>query len=140
IKKLDLKDEHGLQSYFIQRIEKYVNSKGKNIIGWDEILEGGLAPNATVMSWRGEKGGIEAAKQLHDVIMTPTTYCYFDYGQSEDKDEPLNIGGYLPVEKVYSYNPDPSELTPEQAGFILGGQGNLWTEYIATPDKVEYMV
>lgn len=140
IKELGLKDEHGLQSYFIQRIEKYVNSKGKNIIGWDEILEGGLAPNATVMSWRGEKGGIEAAKQHHDVIMTPTTYCYFDYGQSEDKDEPLNIGGYLPVEKVYSYNPDPSELTPEQAGFILGGQGNLWTEYIATPDKVEYMV
>lgn len=136
-----LADEHELQSYFIQRMEKYINSKGKKIIGWDEILEGGLAPNATVMSWRGEEGGIEAAKQGHDVIMTPTDYCYFDYYQAEDKDsEPLAIGGYLPVEKVYSYNPLPEELTSEQHEHILGTQANVWTEYIPDMDKLEYML
>jgi hexosaminidase len=140
INKLGLKDEHGLQSYFIHRIEKYIYSKGKSIIGWDEILEGGLAPNATVMSWRGEKGGIAAAKQSHNVIMTPTTYCYFDYYQSKDNREPLAIGGFLPVEKVYSYNPDSKELTSDEAGYITGGQANLWTEYMETPDKVEYML
>ncbi|AVR47559.1 beta-N-acetylglucosaminidase [Christiangramia fulva] len=141
IAELGLKDEHELQSYFIQRMEKYINSKGKKIIGWDEILEGGLAPNATVMSWRGEEGGIEAAKQGHDVIMTPTDYCYFDYYQSKDKEnEPLAIGGYLPVEKVYSYNPLPEELTPEQHEHILGTQANMWTEYIPTMDKLEYML
>jgi len=139
IKEKELKDEHGLQSYFIGRIEKYINSKGKSIIGWDEILEGGLAPNATVMSWRGEKGGIDAAKQNHDVIMTPTTYVYFDYSQTK-KDDSLVIGGFLPLEKVYGYEPIPAELTQEQAKHILGGQSNLWTEYITNPAKVEYMI
>jgi hexosaminidase len=134
-----LKDEHGLQSYFIGRIEKYINSKGKSIIGWDEILEGGLAPNATVMSWRGEQGGIDAAKQNHDVIMTPTTYVYFDYAQAKN-DDSLMIGGFLPLEKVYSYNPIPAVLTPEQSKHVLGGQGNLWTEYIANGRKAEYML
>ncbi len=138
---LGLENEHELQSYFIQRMEKYINSKGKKIIGWDEILEGGLAPNATVMSWRGEEGGIEAAKQHHDVIMTPTTYCYFDYMQGEDPSkEPLGIGGYLPVEKVYSYHPQPEELTAEQHKYILGPQANLWTEYIGSMDKLQYML
>lgn len=138
---LGLENEHELQSYFIQRMEKYINSKGKKIIGWDEILEGGLAPNATVMSWRGEEGGIEAAKQNHDVIMTPTTYCYFDYMQGKDPSkEPLGIGGYLPVEKVYSYHPQPEELTAEQNKYILGPQANLWTEYIGSMDKLQYML
>jgi len=140
IKKEGLKDEHELQSYFISRIEKFLNSKGRNIIGWDEILEGGLAPNATVMSWRGIEGGIAAAKQKHDVIMTPTTYCYLDYYQSDHPDEPLAIGGLLPLEKVYSYEPIPDELTEEEAKHILGVQGNLWTEYIPTYEQVEYMV
>lgn len=140
IKKEKLSDEHELQSYFVQRMEKYINGKGKQIIGWDEILEGGLAPNATVMSWRGEKGGIEAAQQHHDVIMTPTTYNYFDYYQSEDTDnEPLAIGGFLPLEKVYSYNPIPDELDKEEESFVLGAQGNVWTEYMKTEDQVEYM-
>jgi hexosaminidase len=139
IKEKNLKDEHGLQSYFIQRIEKYVNSKGRKIIGWDEILEGGLAPNATVMSWRGEKGGIAAAKEHHDVIMTPTTYCYFDYSQTKN-DDSLTIGGYLPLEKVYNYEPIPTELDPSEEKYILGAQGNLWTEYVANPQKLEYMV
>jgi hexosaminidase len=139
IKDKNLKDEHGLQSYFIQRIEKYVNSKGKKIIGWDEILEGGLAPNATVMSWRGEKGGIAAAQQHHDVIMTPTTYCYFDYSQTKN-DDSLTIGGFLPLEKVYNYEPVPKELDASEAKYILGAQGNLWTEYVTNPHKVEYMV
>ncbi|MGI8469313.1 MAG: beta-N-acetylhexosaminidase, partial [Pyrinomonadaceae bacterium] len=105
----NLKDEHEVQSYFIRRIEKFINSKGKKIIGWDEILEGGVAPNAVIMSWRGEKGGIEAAKSKHDVIMTPNTFLYFDYGQGDPKYEPLNIGAYIPLEKVYSYNPIPAE-------------------------------
>ncbi|NCI46538.1 beta-N-acetylhexosaminidase [Sediminibacterium soli] len=139
IKEKGLKDEHGLQSYFIGRIEKYLNSKGHDIIGWDEILEGGLAPNATVMSWRGEKGGIEAAKQKHKVIMTPTTYVYFDYAQKKNEDS-LVIGGFLPLDKVYSYNPLPAELTPEEQKYIIGAQANVWTEYMASPSKVEYMV
>jgi hexosaminidase len=140
IKREGLKDEHELQSYFIRRIEKFLNSKGKRLIGWDEILEGGLAPNATVMSWRGEKGGIEAAKQKHDVIMTPTDYCYFDYGQGDPKNEPINIGGYLTLKKVYSYNPTPPDLTKDEQQYILGAQGNVWTEYLKTPESVEYMV
>jgi len=136
----NLADEHELQSYFIQRIEKYLNSKGKEIIGWDEILEGGLAPNAAVMSWRGNSGGIEAAKQKHNVVMAPTTRCYFDYYQTEYKDnEPLSIGGFLPLEKVYSFNPIPSELTKEEAKFIIGAQANVWTEYMPNPKQVEYM-
>ncbi len=140
IKKEGLKDEHGLQSYFISRIEKYLNSKGRQIIGWDEILEGGLAPNATVMSWRGFDGAIEAAKQHHNVILTPVSNCYFDYYQSEDKNEPLAFGGFLPLEKVYSLNPIPEELTLEESKYVLGAQANLWTEYIPTSQQVEYMV
>ncbi|MBY0486149.1 MAG: family 20 glycosylhydrolase, partial [Flavobacteriaceae bacterium] len=140
IKKEGLKDEHELQSYFIQRIEKFVNSKGRKIIGWDEILEGGLAPNAAVMSWRGTKGGIEAAKQKHFVIMTPSSYCYFDHYQGEPKNEPLAIGGFTTVEKVYSFNPIPKELTAEETRYILGAQGNVWTEYINDEKKVEYMI
>ncbi|GJM34112.1 MAG: beta-N-acetylhexosaminidase [Saprospiraceae bacterium] len=134
-----LEDEHALQSYFIRRIEKFLNANGRQIIGWDEILEGGLAPNATVMSWRGEEGGIAAAKQGHNVIMTPTTYCYFDYYQSQDPGEPLAIGGFLPLEKVYNYEPIPAELSAEEAKYILGAQGNVWTEYLSTPGAVEYM-
>ncbi|MBJ6366914.1 beta-N-acetylhexosaminidase [Snuella sedimenti] len=141
IKAEGLHDEHELQSYFIQRMEKYLNSKGKQIIGWDEILEGGLAPNATVMSWRGTKGGIEAAKQHHDVIMTPGHSCYFDHYQSEDKaNEPLAIGGKTTVADVYAYEPTPEELSAEEQKFILGAQGNVWTEYMATTDYVEYMI
>jgi len=140
IKREGLKDEHELQSYFISRIEKYLNSKGRQIIGWDEILEGGLAPNATVMSWRGFDGAIEAAKQHHNVILTPGSHCYFDHYQSENEDEPLAIGGFLPLEKVYSLNPIPEELTEEEAKFVLGAQGNVWTEYMPNSKKVEYMV
>ncbi|MBI1769634.1 MAG: family 20 glycosylhydrolase, partial [Bacteroidetes bacterium] len=135
-----IKDEHGLQSYFIQRIEKYINAKGKNIIGWDEILEGGLAPNAVVMSWRGEEGGIAAAQQNHDVIMTPSKWVYLDYYQDTTKEEPLAIGGFVPVSKIYYYDPVPSQLTPEQAKHVLGTQANVWSEYMTTGDQVEYMV
>ncbi len=139
IKEEGLKDERELQSYFIQRIEKFVLSKGRRIIGWDEILEGGLAPEATVMSWRGTTGGIAAAKQKHDVIMTPSKYVYLDYYQCEPEGEPLAIGGYLPLEKVYSYNPMPNELSAEEQKHILGVQGNLWSEYLNTPEQMEYM-
>ncbi len=139
IKEKNLKDEHGLQSYFINRIEKYLNSKGRNIIGWDEILEGGLAPNATVMSWRGEEGGIEAAKQNHDVIMTPGKPVYFDHSQSKNEDS-VTIGGYNSIEAVYAYEPIPKVLNEAQAKYILGAQANLWTEYITNPAKVEYMI
>ncbi|MER3471220.1 MAG: beta-N-acetylhexosaminidase [Chitinophagaceae bacterium] len=139
IKQLNLKDEHELQSYFIQRMEKYVNSKGKTLIGWDEILEGGLAPNAVVMSWRGEQGGIDAASQNHDVIMTPQKPVYFDHSQTKNEDS-LVIGGYNPIEQVYSYEPIPAKLDSTKAKYILGAQANLWTEYIAYPSKVEYMI
>lgn len=135
----NLKDEHELQSYFIGRIEKYLATKNKKLVGWDEILEGGLAPNATVMSWRGEEGGIAAAKQKHNVIMTPNPFLYFDYYQGDPKTEPKAIGGFLPMEKVYSYNPTPDALSKAEAGYILGAQGNVWTEYIATTEKIEYM-
>lgn len=141
IKENNLQNEHELQSWFITRIDKYLSSKGRRLIGWDEILEGGLAPEATVMSWRGEKGGIEAAKQKHDVVMSPNSHMYIDHYQSEDKDnEPLAIGGFLPVEKVYSYEPIPEELNAEEAKYILGVQTNLWTEYVATTSKAEYML
>ena len=145
IKDNNLKDEHGLQSYFIQRIEKYVNGKGRSIIGWDEILEGGLAPNATVMSWRGEDGGIEAAKQSHDVIMTPgSAGLYFDHKASTSPDEPLTISGlgtgFSNFHKVYNYDPVPSVLTAEQKKYIIGVQANVWTEYMESPAKVEYMI
>jgi N-acetyl-beta-hexosaminidase len=139
IKKEGLKDEHELQSYFIRRMEDFLQTKGKRIIGWDEILEGGLAPNATVMSWRGTEGGIAAARQHHDVIMTPLQSVYLDHYQSKSKDEPLAIGGYLPLKNVYSFEPTPSSLKPEEAAHILGVQGNLWTEYIATEQYAEYM-
>lgn len=139
IKTEGLKDEHHLQSYFIQRMEKYLNAKGRTLIGWDEILEGGLAPNAIVMSWRGEKGGIEAAKQAHQVIMTPSKPVYFDHTQSKNEDS-VTIGGYNPIEAVYAYDPVPKELSAEQAKYILGAQANLWTEYIKNPQKVEYMI
>lgn len=139
IKDLNLKDEHELQSYFVQRIEKYLNSKGKTLIGWDEILEGGLAPNAIVMSWRGEKGGIEAAKQKHQVIMTPGNPVYFDHSQSENEDS-VTIGGYNPIEKVYAYEPVPKELTEEEGKYVLGSQANVWTEYMKNTLKVEYMI
>ena len=146
IKELGLKSdakhtkEQRLQSYIINYAENFLNSKGRQIIGWDEILEGGLAPNATVMSWRGEVGGIEAARQKHQAIMTPNSYLYFDYYQTaEIESEPLAIGGCLPVERVYSYEPIPSSLTPEEASYIIGVQANLWTEYIPTFSHVEYM-
>ncbi len=139
MKKEGLKDEHELQSYFVQRMEKYINSKGRTIIGWDEILEGGLAPNAVVMSWRGEAGGIEAAKQNHDVIMTPSNFMYFDYAQNLSEDS-VTFGSYTPLDEVYSYNPVPKQLNQQQAKYILGAQANLWTEYIKNPRKVEYQV
>lgn len=139
MKETGCKDAHELQSYFIGRMEKFLNQHGRDIIGWDEILEGGLAPNATVMSWRGIQGGVEAAKQGHDVIMTPNTHFYLDYYQNNPQKEPLAIGGYLPLSKVYSYNPMSSELTPEEAKHIIGVQGNVWTEYMAESSYVEYM-
>ncbi len=139
IQKEGLKNEYELQSYFIRRIEKIINARGKRMIGWDEILEGGLAPNATVMSWRGMKGGLEAASEGHDVIMTPTSHCYFDYYQSQHKEEPLAIGGFLPIEKVYSFNPIPEKLDKDKTQHIIGVQANLWTEYIPNCNKLDYM-
>jgi len=139
IKEKGLKDEHGLQSYFIGRIEKYLNSKGRQIIGWDEILEGGLAPNATVMSWRGEKGGIEAAKEKHTVIMTPGGWMYFDHQQNK-KEDSVTIGGYTTIQKVYSYEPLPKEMDPADYKYVLGAQANVWTEYMNNTAKAEYMV
>ncbi|MFL3051073.1 MAG: beta-N-acetylhexosaminidase [Candidatus Neomarinimicrobiota bacterium] len=136
----NLKDEHELQSYFVKRIERFLSSHNRRLVGWDEILEGGLPPAATVMSWRGYEGGIKAANSGHDVIMTPTSYCYFDYYQSKDKEsEPLAIGGFLPLEKVYLFEPIPPEIDLEKAHHILGGQGNVWTEYIKTESHLEYM-
>ena len=140
IKAKGLKDELELQSYFIRRIERYLNGKGRDIIGWDEILEGGLAPNASVMSWRGMEGGIEAANEHHKVIMTPTSHCYFDYYQSGHADEPLAIGGYLPLEKVYNFDPVPEDLPKDKHQYIWGAQGNVWTEYMKDFAQVEYMV
>lgn len=140
MKQEGLKDEHELQSYFIRRIDKFVSSKGRKIIGWDEILEGGLSPNATVMSWRGVEGGIAAAKQKHDVIMSPNSYMYLDYYQANPTTEPLAIGGLLPIEKTYSFEPMSPELTSDEAKYIKGVQANLWTEYISTPEYAEYML
>ncbi|HMN33686.1 MAG TPA: family 20 glycosylhydrolase [Chitinophagaceae bacterium] len=134
-----LKNENELQSYFIEQIDEYVTSKGKSIIGWDEILEGGLAQNAAVMSWRGEQGGIEAAKQHHHAVMSPGGYCYFDHYQDSSKSEPLAFGGFTPIEKVYAYNPIPKTLNPSEAQYILGAQGNLWSEYLQVSSQVEYM-
>lgn len=133
--------EERLQSYFIAHAEKFLNGHGRQIIGWDEILEGGLAPNATVMSWRGMEGGTEAARTGHQAIMVPTSYLYFDYYQAKDtKNEPMAIGGYVPIEKVYSFEPVPAALKEEEKKFIIGTQANLWTEYITSFRQVEYMV
>jgi hexosaminidase len=135
-----LADEDELQSYFIRRIERFLLEHDRRLIGWDEILEGGLAPQATVMSWRGTVGGIDAAKQGHDVIMTPTSHVYLDYYQGDPLYEPLAIGGYTPLETVYAFEPVPDELSPEEAKHVLGAQGNVWTEYMKTTQYVEYMV
>jgi len=140
IRREGLANEEELQSYFIRRIERYLRAHGRKLIGWDEILEGGLAPEATVMSWRGTDGGIQAARQGHDVIMTPASHMYLDHYQGAPASEPLAIGDSLPLDTVYSFEPVPDELTPEEAGHVLGAQGNLWTEYIATPAYAEYML
>ncbi len=134
-----LSDEHELQSYFVKRIERFLNRHGRRLIGWDEILEGGLAPEATVMSWRGFEGGIEAASKGHEVIMCPVSHCYLDYYQADPEFQPPSIGGLITLKKVYSFEPTPPVLTGEQARYILGGQGNLWAEFIATPEHAEYM-
>ena len=140
IRELGLKDEHELQSWFIRRIDAFLTSHGRRLVGWDEILEGGLAPGATVMSWRGTAGGIEAARAGHDVIITPTSHTYLDYYQSRNTaGEPLAIGGFLPIETVYAFDPIPAELEPEHRARVLGAQGQLWTEYLAGPKQVEYM-
>lgn len=140
MQKEGLKTEEELQSYFIRRIESFVRSRGREIIGWDEILEGGLAPHATVESWRGIDGGIAAARQGHDVIMAPTDYVYFDYLQGKEDEEPIAIGGFNPLEKVYSFDPTPAALTVAQQKHILGVEACIWTEFMATAGKVEYMV
>ncbi|MFC1734400.1 beta-N-acetylhexosaminidase, partial [candidate division KSB1 bacterium] len=139
IKVEKLKDEKELQSYFIKRIAAFIKTKNKKIIGWDEILEGGIAPEATVMSWRGMKGGIAAAKKGHDVIMSPTSYCYFDYYQAEPSTQPKAIGGFTTLKKVYSFEPVPKGLSTKEAQHIIGAQGNVWTEYIPDGSHVEYM-
>jgi len=139
IKEKGLKDEHGLQSYFIRQLDDFLVSKGRTMIGWDEILEGGLAKNATVMSWRGESGGIKSAQMRHDVIMTPVDYCYFDYYQNPDKEfEPLAFNGLITLSKVYDYEPVPAGLTAEEGKYVLGAQGNMWSEWLPTDDMVEY--
>lgn len=139
IRREGLADEYELQSWFIRRIERFLSANGRRLVGWDEILEGGLAPGSTVMSWRGTAGGIAAARMGHDVIMTPTSHAYFDYYQAPRESEPIAIGGFLPLDRVYAYEPVPAELEPEFHHHILGAQGNVWTEYMKTPDKVFYM-
>ncbi len=139
IRDLNLKDENGLQSYAVKRLEAYLTSKGRKLIGWDEILEGGLSPGATVMSWRGEAGGIEAANSGHDVIMTPGAYLYFDAYQTNPIGQPEAIGGYLPLQKVYAYHPIAAGINADMQKHILGVQANLWTEYMPTPNQVDYM-
>jgi hexosaminidase len=134
-----LADESELQSWFLRRIERFVGAHGRRVVGWDEILEGGLPPDAVVMSWRGVEGGVEAARQGHDVIMAPTSHVYFDYYQGDPESEPLAIGGYLPLERVYGFEPVPEDLDAAEAAHVLGAQGNVWTEYLATPEAVEYM-
>ena len=140
IKKESLKNEDELQSYFIKRMEKFINANNKKLIGWDEILEGGLAPDATVMSWRGVKGGVEAAKQGHNVIMTPNSHCYFDHFQGPQNEEPLGNSGYLPLNKVYQFDPVVESMSKEEASYVLGGQANLWAEYIPTEEHSQYML
>ena len=140
IKEENLKDEHELQSWFIKKVEKFILSKDKNLIGWDEILEGGIAKSATVMSWRGLDGGIQAANAGHDVIMCPTSHCYFDFYQASPNNSPVAFGGLVTLEKVYSFNPIPPELKTENKKYIIGAQGNLWTEYVQTPERAQYRV
>lgn len=140
MKEHGLANEEALQSYAVKRMEKFLIAHNRKLMGWDEILEGGLAPEATVMSWRGEKGGITAASEGHDVVMTPGGYCYFDSYQSDPSTEPLTIGGYLPLSKVYAYEPIPAELPAEKAHHVLGAQANVWAEYMPTTYQVEYMV
>ena len=140
MKKEGLKDVDELQSYLIERMEKFLNKHGRNLLGWDEILEGGLAPNATVMSWRGVEGGLKAIEGGHRAIMAPGAYCYFDSYQDAPHTQPEAIGGYLPLKKVYSYDPIPETFTPEQAKLMYGVQANLWAEYIPTPEHLEYMI
>ena len=138
---LGLHNEDELQSYFIRRMDTFLTAHGRRLIGWDEILEGGLASNATVMSWRGEEGGIAAARAGHDVVMSPHQYTYLDYYQSwKVRSEPLAIGGLLPLKKVYNYEPIPHALSAEEAKHVLGAQGQVWTEYIPTPKAAEYMI
>ncbi len=139
IKREGLRDADELQSWFVRRVESFLNAHGRRLIGWDEILEGGLAPNATVMSWRGIKGGIAAAKQGHDVVMCPNDDLYFDHYQADPEKEPLALGGMTPLEDTYRYEPVPDELTQDEAAHVLGTQGCLWTEYIPTPEHAEYM-
>lgn len=140
IRREGLANEEELQSYFIRRIEAVLRTHGRRLIGWDEILEGGLAPEATVMSWRGVDGGVAAARQGHDVIMSPADYTYFDYYQGDPTAEPLAIGGLLPLDSVYAFEAVPNGLMPEEAAHVLGGQGSVWTEYIPTPARAEYMI
>ena len=139
IRKLGLKDEYELQSWFVTRMEKYINSKGREIIGWDEILQGGLAPNAKVMSWLGEEGGIQAARQHHEVVMAPHQKYYLDYWQADPDSEPLAMGGPTTLKTMYEYEPVPEVLTPEEARYIIGVEGCVWTEYMDSPERVEYM-
>lgn len=139
MKELGLANEEELQSWFIKRMDTFLAEQGRRLIGWDEILEGGLAPGAAVMSWRGMDGGIAAATAGHDVVMAPSSHTYFDYCQADSNTEPLAIGGFTPLEKVYTFEPVPEGLTQEQGRHILGAQGQVWTEYIPTPEKVEYM-
>jgi len=141
IRELGLKNEDELQSWFTHRMDEFLTAHGRRLVGWDEILEGGLAPNAVVMSWRGVDGGIAAAQAGHDVVMAPGSHTYFDHYQSADTvAEPLAIGGYLPLDTVYSFEPVPPALTAEEARYVLGAQGQLWTEYIPDPKRAEYMV
>ena len=136
-----INDVERVQGYFMRRIERFLNDNGKRMIGWDEILEGGIAPNATVMSWRGTIGGIEASRRGHDVVMTPYSHLYFDYYQSEDREnEPFAIGGFLPLDTVYAYEPVPPQLRAADAANIIGAQANVWTEYMKTGEHVEYML
>ena len=142
IRELGLKDEHELQSWFVRQMDTYLTGKGRRLVGWDEILEGGLAPGATVMSWRGIAGGIEAARAGHDVVMAPNSHTYLDYHQSRDtsRREGLRVGAFLPLDSVYAYEPVPSELTPAEARHVLGAQAQVWTEYMPNPKRVEFMV
>jgi hexosaminidase len=140
MRELGLANEEELQSWFIRRMDAFLVERGRRLVGWDEILEGGLAPNATVMSWRGTSGGLAAARAGHDVVMAPTSHTYFDYYQSRDREsEPLAIGGFLPLDTVYAFEPIPAELEPRFHHHILGAQGQVWTEYMKTPSHVEYM-